>query len=214
MELKFEGAAALGGYVRAVFSRRARGHVLPLDLVAAQCRAAGRVARARLGKRLRNEMAGYLVSDCCADDAALRALEMAGAAAFSERRGKYAPGFNVFCAADSESLDAPECIAAGSCKARQRGVLQVGCRPSQSFLQRSALVSVAAFSGCRAWHEFGVDMVCISAGRVPFDVALDDCVTGGPLDAVEWIATGRGVWVGGRNGFVSPIAVRREGGAA
>ena len=124
---------------------------MPLDLVAAQCRAAGRVARGRLSGRLRDAMAGYLVSDCCADDAALRALEMAGAAAFSERRAGY---------------------------------------------------------------ELGIDAVCVSGARVPMDVSIADCVAGGPLDAVDWIAAGACEWFGFRVEFGQGVAVRREGGAA
>lgn len=111
------GAAAPGGYVRAVFSRKAGGFAAPLDLMRAQIGAAGRLARRR---RLRAAFGDYLVSDGCEDDAQLRRLEMyskkydakysevqrglvrdfGGADpwnVFSAERWKFAPGNDELC---------------------------------------------------------------------------------------------------------------------
>lgn len=288
------GAAEQGGYVRAFFSRRARGFVAPLDLMRAQLGAAVRLARRR---RLRAAFSDYLVSDGCADDAALRSLEMyagkyerkAARAPFSERRawysgfndvllmtgarwpleiryrltdggpldapelmpgggcdelgalfggspqvvalrepveieaaeafapgrGRYAPGVDIFCSTDSESLEAPESIAAGSCKARRRGVLPVGGRPAQSFVQRAALVSVAPFAERREhWrgHVEGMRRYWGTASHVERERgALREGFDCGAIDAPVFIPGGAALWSKSAGGFVGSVVLMRGG---
>lgn len=117
------GAAAPGGYVRAVFSRRVGGFAAPLDLMRAHLRAVG------VRRRCRAAFADYLVTD--SDDLELRALEAVPVPAFYESRGKYTPKNDaiamtaygpwldelqsVFHPFDVQgSLDAPQSIAAGA----------------------------------------------------------------------------------------------------
>lgn len=60
MKASHNNAAGRVGYVRAVFSERARGFAVPLDLLRVVCRVAGRVAtRQRIGDAFK----GYLVSE-------------------------------------------------------------------------------------------------------------------------------------------------------
>ena len=115
------GAGVGVGYVRAVFSQRARGFAVPLDLVRVVCRVAGRVAtRQRIGDAFK----GYLVSE-----------SGQVAEVFADRRGIY-EGTRIFRAgwgprrdelqhwawdagaADGCSLDAACWIAAWSVSCR------------------------------------------------------------------------------------------------
>ena len=92
------------GYVRAVFSRRARGHVVPFDLLRAHCRA---LMWSGVRRRLRADFAGYLVTE-------------SEVAAFSDRRKNYAPrrfgslntGFQMVQSFGGD-LDAPDWILSG-----------------------------------------------------------------------------------------------------
>lgn len=93
------------GYVRAVFSRRARGHAVPFDLLRAHCRA---LMWSGVRRRLRADFAGYLVTE-------------SEVAAFSDRRKNYAPrrvglmntGFPMPSNFGGD-IDAPGWIASGA----------------------------------------------------------------------------------------------------
>lgn len=147
--VEIQGTAASRGYVRAVFSQRWRGFALPLDLVRAHLRAVrshlmavdlcdcaglasdGDALRARLAA----EFGGYLVSEC-ADDAALRNLEIYGRKyatkelAFSQYRAGPLPGAELIFMTGGRvplacdwwgsaglPLDAPDAMPAGACEA-------------------------------------------------------------------------------------------------
>lgn len=116
MKASHNNAAGRVGYVRAVFSERARGFAAPVDLVRVVCRVAGRVAmRQRIGDAFR----GYLVSESG------RVLSV-----FAEGREKYqwpvysyavtSPNSGGYClglhcgAMWSFPIDAPDLMAAGS----------------------------------------------------------------------------------------------------
>lgn len=105
------------GYVRAVFSERARGFAVPFDLVRVVCRVAGRMATRQ---RISDAFRGYLVSESG------RVLPM-----FSGCREWHVHGFDMYCATSNRfplglrswaavadlaggPLDAPELLAAGS----------------------------------------------------------------------------------------------------
>lgn len=60
MQINQGFAVGGAGYVRAVFSRRARGHAAPVDLLRVVLRVACLVA---VRERLRREFAGYLVTE-------------------------------------------------------------------------------------------------------------------------------------------------------
>lgn len=98
-------AIAPAGYVRACFSKRARGHCLPLELVR---RHLGAVNRSEFKRRVARAFSGYLVTDSEAGYP------------FRESRKNYAPkevgvlrtGFAYVHGVGGE-LDAPEWIAAG-----------------------------------------------------------------------------------------------------
>lgn len=129
--VEFKGAAALGGYVRAVFSARVGGFAVPVDLLRAQLKTAAAVA---LRGRIRAAFADYLVTDGGEDDSALRRLEIGGrwheakAPAFSPRRAFHAGFHEVltvtgggepldyrYRSAAGGALDAPGRLPAGAC---------------------------------------------------------------------------------------------------
>lgn len=105
MQINQRFAASGRGYVRAVYSKRARGFAVPVDLLRAHCRA---LMWSGSRGRVRDAFAGYLVSD----------LDIA---AFSESRknhqlrrvGVFGTGFQL-AACFGGDLDAPEWILGGS----------------------------------------------------------------------------------------------------
>lgn len=104
--MKINQGFAVGGagYVRAVFSRRARGHAAPVDLLRAVLRG---VITCGMLRRVRADFAGYLVTE-------------SDVAAFSDRRKNYAPrrfgslstGFQMVQNFGGD-LDAPDWILSG-----------------------------------------------------------------------------------------------------
>lgn len=105
MQINQGFAVGGAGYVRAVFSRRARGYAAPVDLLRAVLRGASRCGALR---RVRAGFAGYLVTE-------------SDVAAFSENRKKYAPrrvglmntGFQILSNFGGD-IDAPDWIASGA----------------------------------------------------------------------------------------------------
>lgn len=107
MKASHNNAAGRVGYVRAVFSERARGFAAPVDLLRVVLRVANRMAtRQRIGDAFK----GYLVSESG------QVLPV-----FSESRKKYAPrrvgcmntGFPLPSNFGGD-IDAPEWIASGA----------------------------------------------------------------------------------------------------
>lgn len=105
MKINQSFAASGRGYVRAVYSKRARGFAVPVDLLRVHCRTLVRVG---VRGRVRDAFAGYLVTD---DECG----------PFSESRKNYAGRpywvMRTGCALPSNfggDLDAPEWIAAGA----------------------------------------------------------------------------------------------------
>ena len=133
MKASHNNAAGRVGYVRAVFSKRARGFAVPVDLLRVVCLVAGRVATRQ---RIADAFRGYLVTESG------RVLPM-----FSGRREWHAHGFDMYCATSNRfplgmrswedygdlaggPIDAPELIVAGSFAAN--------FGPNGSFIRRGA----------------------------------------------------------------------------
>ena len=105
MQINQGFAVGGAGYVRAVFSHRARGHAAPVDLLRAVLRG---VITCGMLRRVRADFAGYLVTE-------------SDIAAFSESRKNYAPrrvgvlntGFPMPSNFGGD-IDAPEWISSGA----------------------------------------------------------------------------------------------------
>jgi hypothetical protein len=216
------GAAAPGGYVRAVFSRKAGGFAAPLDLMRAQLGAAAKLARRR---RLRSAFSDYLASDGCRDDAALRALEYISRPAFSARRSWYS-GFNddLCMSVDNDPLDvryrclsggpidAPVGLPGGGCDSLgalfggspQVVVLRERVEFEPAFVDRRAhhLCVRAGASFCMSGRFGALDMTGLRAGW-----ALD------ALDAPVFIPAGAMRWSESCGGFEAAVLVLRAGWA-
>lgn len=222
--IEFKGAAALGGYVRAVFSGRLAGHVVPVDLLRAQAKTAAMVARVRCA------FADYLVSDGepCADDAALRALEVAPA--FSPRRAFHSGFHDVLTATtDGEPidsryrvtaggpLDAPGCVPAGACDAL--GAL-FGGSPQVVALREPIErdMEAPAFTERRAHWVEHVETMPRHFGTGSHVERIEECralragFDGGSLDAPMFVPGGAARWRGeAHDGFVGSALVLRAG---
>jgi hypothetical protein len=192
------GAAAPGGYVRAVFSSRVGGHAAPVDLIRAQLGAAARLA---LRRRLRVEFSGYLATDSDDDDLALRRLEICGrkyeakAAPFAAGRGWYAPHFEpafvtgaawpIDCrryAAAGGPLDAPEWFPAGACyDVGADGWVIAQLPAARGYISEDV---PEPFAPGREKYRRGVDRLCSSGF---WFINSEQC---GALDAPMFIAAG------------------------
>lgn len=194
----FQGAAALGGYVRAVFSGRLCGFAAPVDLVRAQLKTAAAVA---LRGRIRAAFADYLVTDGGEDDSALRLLEIGGrwleakAPAFSPRRAFHAGFHEVltvtgggepldyrYRSAAGGALDAPGCLPAGACDSV--GPLFGGSPQIVALREPIESGAEAPFSEAREKYSSPVDRLC-STGF--WFVNMEQC---GALDAPMFMAAG------------------------
>ena len=213
MEIIEVGAAAPGGYVRAVFSRKAGGFAAPLDLMRAQIGAAGKLARRR---RLRAAFADYLVSDGLAKP-------------FSEARWKYAPVNDDICitggvsvsdwrfeAAAGGPVDAPDCVPVGGCES----VWPYWCAgdPAPQMVARREPVRIdRAFSErMEHWRGFVERMprywgTGALVERSEAAWMLRDGFEAGALDAPVFVPGGGALWREGGGGFVGSVVVMREG---
>ena len=115
MEKIIVGAGAGAGYVRACFSRRARGHAAALDLLRAHLRGVA------LRRRLAEAFSGYLVSEpeeCAApvwrDDVGRVVCFASSVRKFGNWPGEMRPGFE-----QEPVLDAPDWLPAGSVRRYQ-----------------------------------------------------------------------------------------------
>jgi len=196
--IEFQGAAALGGYVRAVFSARVNGYAAPADLIRAQLKTSARVA---LRARMRSAFSGYLATDSDDDDLALRRLEIYGrkyeakAAPFSSRRAWYSGHSDDLCmTVDSDPLDsryraltggpldAPGCLPGGACDSL--GALFGGSPQVVALREYISDEVPEPFAPGREKHAGGVDRLC-STGF--WFVNMEQC---GALDAPQFIAAG------------------------
>lgn len=100
-------AGAGVGYVRAVFSVRARGHAVPVDLLRAQLRGAAKVAQRR---RLAAAFSGYLVTEQEAEKVWRIDGRIVCITSIARRQG-LRPEFE---AEREGGIDAPDYLAAGS----------------------------------------------------------------------------------------------------
>ena len=217
------GAAAPGGYVRAVFSRKAGGFVAPLDLVRAQLGAAAKLA---LRARMRAAFADYLASDDCPDDAALRELEYISRPAFSARRGWHS-GFNDdlcmtvdndpldarFRALAGGPLDAPGCLPGGACDSL--GALFGGS--PQVVALREPVEIEPAFSESRERWRGHVERMARYWGTASYNErarpegGLREGFDCGALDAPSFVPGGAALWREYAGGFVGSVVTLREG---
>lgn len=217
------GAAAPGGYVRAVFSRKAGGFVAPLGLVRAQLGAAAKLA---LRARMRAAFAGYLASDDCPDDAALRGLEYISRSAFSARRGWYS-GFNDdlcmtvdndpldarFGAVAGGPLDAPGCLPGGACDSL--GALFGGS--PQVVALREPVEIEPAFSERREHWRGRIEGMSRYWGTGSYSERakpggdLREGFECGALDAPSFVPGGAALWRESAGGFVGSVFVLRAG---
>ena len=196
--IDFQGAAALGGYVRAVFSGRLCGFAAPVDLVRAQLKTAAAVA---LRGRIRAAFADYLVTDGDEDDSALRRLEIGGrwheakAPAFSPRRAFHAGFHEVltmmgggepldyrYRSAAGGALDAPGCLPAGACDSV--GPLFGGSPQIVALREPIESGAAAPFSEAREKYSRPVDRLCTTGY---WFVNSEQC---GALDAPMFMAAG------------------------
>lgn len=141
---EIQGTAASRGYVRAVFSRRVRGHAAPLALVEANLRAVVRSVLAARGDdwraRIRAELADYLVSEPEPEP-------------FTERREHWRKWAERLCFGrtslrigrlylcegfEDDSIDAPYFMASGSGRWIESDIFGVGFS-SQRLHTRDAL---------------------------------------------------------------------------
>lgn len=217
------GAAAPGGYVRAVFSRKAGGFAAPLELVRAQLGAAAKLARRRL---LRSAFADYLASDGCPDDAALRELEYISKPAFSARRG-WRSGFNDdlcmtvdndpldarYRALTGGPLDAPGCLPGGACDSL--GALFGGS--PQVVALREPVEIEPAFSERREHWRGHVERMPRYWGTSSYierarpEGELREGFDCGALDAPAFVPGGAALWRKAGGGFVGSVVLMRAG---
>lgn len=217
------GAAAPGGYVRAVFSRKAGGFAAPLDLMRAQLGAAAKLARRR---RLRSAFSDYLASDGCRDDAALRALEYISRPAFSARRSWYS-GFNddLCMSVDKDPLDVRyRCLSGGPIDAPV-GLPGGGCDSLGALFGGSPQVVVLrervefepAFVDRRAYWVGFVERMSRYWGTGAHVELAEACwalregFECGALDAPVFVPGGGAKWRGGDDGFVGSVMAMRDG---
>lgn len=233
--IELQGAPALGGYVRAVFSDRVKGYAAPVDLVRAQLKTAARVA---LRARMRAEFSGYLVSDADDDYLTLRRLETYGrkyeakAAPFSSRRAWYSGSSDDLCmTVDSDPLDsryraltggpldAPGCLPGGACDSM--GAL-FGGSPQAVALREyiSDEVPAPAFSERRVyWSDFvarsGCGVTCGLSGDSKARYSVRSGFDLDSIDAPEFFAAGSVRWLdygpGVSDGFPAKRLAMRKG---
>lgn len=188
-------AMGRGGYVRAVFSRRLRGHVVPLDLLRVVASVAN---RAGVRRRVASAFKGYLVTD-----AGPGVVPM-----FSARRAAHGVRLDraFITGGNAEiwpllggALDAPEFIAAGCCINMNPFIADGKSAGAGSLRWSESLRGAVDCEAVPVWREDGGRVVVLGRVRTGRAAVGDDEVlraefagelSGAAIDAPDFCLSG------------------------